>query len=96
MIAQKKRNILGENIPHHSLFILIGKEEQIRNGDVMYPFRQDSDILLFTEVSSPDIILVGIKKQENIEWILYSDPISESEKIWGTSRQNYDEIREAS
>lgn len=96
IIAQKKRNILGENIPHQSLFILIGKKEQIRNGDVIHSFRQDSDILLLTEVSSPDIVLVGIKKKENIEWILYSDPISESEKIWGTSRQNYDEIREAS
>jgi hypothetical protein len=48
MIADKKRKILEEMICENSLLIMIGKSEQIRNGDVNYPFRQDSDVLLLT------------------------------------------------
>lgn len=62
----------------------------------MYPFRQDSNILLLTRVNAPDVFLVWVKKQEKIEWILYSDPISENEKIWWTSRLSHNEIRKIS
>jgi hypothetical protein len=48
MIADKKRKILEAQICENSLLILIGKSEQIRNGDVFYPFRQDSDFLALT------------------------------------------------
>ncbi len=95
-IVQKKRKILEGNIPNNSILILVWKKEQIRNGDVMYPFRQDSNILLLTRVNSPDIFLVWVKKQEKTEWILYSDPISENEKIWWTSRLSHNEIRKIS
>ena len=48
MIAQEKRDKLIESIPDNSLIILVGKREQLRNGNVFYPFRQDSDFLLLT------------------------------------------------
>jgi Xaa-Pro aminopeptidase len=96
MIADKKRKILADNMCENSLLILYGNPEIIRNGDVYYLFRQSSDTLMLTEVSSPDIILVGVKKRGEISWTIYSDPISDHEKIWGTSRMDHPEICEKS
>lgn len=89
MIAQEKRDKLIKSIPNSSLILLVGKSEQIRNGDVFYPFRQDSDFLLLTGQSIPDLILIGIKKDDEFEWRLYSEHITEREKIWGTSRLSH-------
>jgi Xaa-Pro aminopeptidase len=96
MIADKKRKILADNICENSLLILSGNHEIIRNGDVYYSFRQSSDMLMLTGVSSPDIVLLGMKKNIKVEWIIYSDPISGHEKIWGTSRLDHAEIIEKS
>jgi Xaa-Pro aminopeptidase len=62
MIADKKRKILEKNMEENSLFFLCGNSEILRNGDVHYPFRQHSDMLLLTGLSSPDIFLVGVKQ----------------------------------
>lgn len=62
MIAQKKRNLLAGNLLDNSLVLIAGRSEVIRNGDVMYPFRQDSDFLLLTGLDVPDLILVGQKE----------------------------------
>ena len=66
MIARKKRDIFVKNIPNVSLVLLMGKEEQTRNGDVYYPFRQDSDFLLLTGLDIPDLLLVGFKESGNM------------------------------
>ena len=92
MIAQEKRDKLIESIPDNSLIILVGKREQLRNGDVFYPFRQDSDFLLLTWLNIPDLIVIGIKKNKWSEWRLYSESITEREKIWWTSRLSGSEL----
>ena len=93
MIADKKRKILEEHICENSLLILISKSEQIRNGDVYYPFRQDSDMLMLTGAHVPDIRLVGYKKDGNMTWTIYSDEITERERVWGTSRISHVDLR---
>jgi Xaa-Pro aminopeptidase len=80
----------------NSLLILSGNSEIIRNGDVYYPFRQNSDFLLLTGLNIPCLTLIGIKKSDQTEWIIYSDPISDHEKIWGTGRIEHTEIAEKS
>ncbi len=93
MIADKKRKILETEICENSLLIMVGKTEQIRNGDVFYPFRQDSDFLLLTGLDIPELVLIGIKKNNEFEWRLYSESITEKEKIWGTSRLPHESLR---
>ncbi len=92
MIAQEKRDKLAKTLPDNSLILIVGKSEQIRNGDVFYPFRQDSDFLLLTGLNIPDLILIGMKKNDQVEWILYSELITQREKIWGTSRLSHAEL----
>ncbi len=57
MISLGKRNLLEKALKDDSFFLLFGNTEKRRNGDVFYPFRQDSDMLLLTEVASPGIVL---------------------------------------
>lgn len=94
MIADKKRKILEKDLGENSLLLLLGKGEVLRNGDVHYPFRQDSDFLLLTGAHIPDLRLICVKKCGETTWILYSDEITESEKIWGTSRLSHMELME--
>lgn len=96
MIAHDKRRILAETLPDKSLVILVGQSERLRNGDVHFPFRQDSDVLLLTGLDVPDIILVWERTETEMLWRLYSDPISDTEQIWWTSRLGHDELSEMS
>lgn len=80
----------------NSLIILVGKSETLRNGDVYYPFRQDSDFLLLTGLNVPDLVLLWSKKLGKMTWILYSDPISDKERLWGTSRLDFEELSKKS
>lgn len=96
MIWNYKRKILESLIEEDSLIFLMGNKEILRNGDVSYDFRQSSNMLLLTEVSSPDIVLVWHKSEWIIEWVIFSDPITDREKLWWTSRWNENKIRETS
>lgn len=50
-------------LPENAFIELCGATEQLRNGDVYYPFRQDSDFLYLTGLSVPDLVLT-VKKSE--------------------------------
>ena len=69
-------------LPEDTLIILYGNSPIIRNSDVHYPFRQSSDFLYLTGISSPDLILTIL----NNEVILWRDPISEKDIIWGSDK----------
>jgi Xaa-Pro aminopeptidase len=96
MIADKKRKLLEKSMCENSLLIIAGRSELLRNGDVYYPFRQDSDFLMLTELNVPDLQLIARKENGKVEWILYSDPINEKEKLWGTSRLSYESLENRS
>lgn len=79
-------------IPDHSFVVLYGNNEIIRSGDVHYPFRQSSDFLYLTGISSPGIIL-------SIFWddiIIWREAISEKEKIWWHNKWNDVKITQVS
>ena len=92
MIAQDKRNLLTKSLSDDSMILIVGNKEVVRNGDVMYPFRQDSDFLLFTGLHIPDLILVGQKREWEMQWTLYSDSITPHENLWWTSRLSHREL----
>jgi Xaa-Pro aminopeptidase len=69
---------LISNIPPHSLLDIRGADMQIRNGDVHYLFRQDSDFLYITGLSVPGLRLTSLDG----EIILWREPITEMDQIW--------------
>lgn len=92
MIAQYKRNLLAETLLDKSLIIISWGRQVLRNGDVFYPFRQKSDFLLLTELHAPDLDLIGYKSWPETKWILYSDPITDAEILWWSSRLPYEDL----
>lgn len=63
-----------------AVLILPASEEQTRNRDCKFPFRQDSDFLYLTNFNEPSAILVlDGKKQQSV---LFSKPYDELHAIW--------------
>ena len=50
-------NSLISRLPSDSLTVIRGNDLVLRNGDVHYSFRQDSDFLCLTGVSVPGLVL---------------------------------------
>lgn len=65
-------------MPRHSLLDIQGGDLQIRNGDVHYPFRQNSDFLYLTGLSVPGLRLTSLDG----EMILWREPITDMDRIW--------------
>lgn len=75
-------------IPRNVLIEIYGASEKIRNGDVYYPFRQDSDFLYLTGLSIPGLILSVFWK----EVVLWREEITDHDRIWGTDKLSDQEI----
>ncbi len=92
MIAIHKRKLLEKLLYDDSFFLLPWNTLHRRNGDVNYPFRQKSHMLLLTEVESPDCILTCMKTDWICHWKIFSDPLTPHEKLWWTERMTHEEI----
>ena len=57
-IFSKRRQFLSEHLEENSVAILFGSEEIIRNGDVNYPFRQNSNFSYLTNFPESESIAV--------------------------------------
>ena len=77
-----------KELPWDVFVVFHGNSEILRNGDVHFPFRQDSDFLYLTGMSSPDIILT-IYWSELIFW---REPISEKDTLWWHSKYSDENI----
>ncbi len=79
-------------LPSDQLITISGATAQLRNGDVHYPFRQDSDFLYLTGLSVPGLVLTILSD----EIILWREPIIEMDVIWGSDKISDDEMRDIS
>jgi Xaa-Pro aminopeptidase len=75
-------------LPENAFIELCGATEQLRNGDVHYPFRQDSDFLYLTGLSVPDLVITIFQKTV----ILWRPPINDHDILWGSEKLADDEI----
>ncbi len=78
----KRRARIFEKLEVGSIAVLPAADEQHRNGDVSYPFRQDSDFYYLTGFSEPGAVLVLIKTAKENRFILFCEPFSEAKAIW--------------
>ncbi len=77
--AQRRRQLLAQLQPG-SVVILASGREQVRNNDVMFPFRQNSDFHYLTGFPEDESLLVlrrGIDKDEMILFCKVPDPALE-------------------
>ena len=78
---KKRRKQLQMSLPNDAIAIIPGASEQIRNHDVHYPFRQNSDFLYLTGFSEADAVLLITGGDEG-QSILFCQPFSLEKEIY--------------
>ncbi|PCJ21565.1 MAG: Xaa-Pro aminopeptidase [Candidatus Cloacimonadota bacterium] len=71
-------------------FVLVGATLQVRNSDVDFPFRQNSDMRYLCGFEEPDSILILSKKGDIIESALIVLPSDKVSEIWHGKRFGVD------
>lgn len=69
--------MMGEN----SIAILPTANEQVRNRDVLFPFRPDSDFFYLTGFSEPEAVMVLLPNRKQGEFLMFcreKDPVKET------------------
>ncbi len=78
-----RRNLLLRKIPASSILILPGGRSKIRNQDVEYPFRQESNFYYLTGFVEPEAVLVLTKNQSGDgAFILFCEDNDPKTAIW--------------
>ena len=65
-----------------SIAIVPGANPKIRNGDVQYPFRQDSDFRYLTGFDEPNAVFVLIPGREHGETLLFCRERDNEHERW--------------
>lgn len=86
---QDNRQKLMALLPDNSAVIVPSGEEKIRNRDVEFPFRAESDFIYLTGFEEPDSVLVLLKK-ENVESCLFVRPKDLEQETWQGRRLGVD------
>lgn len=91
--AQRRKNLL-KKIDSNSLVILPSAKEVRRNGDAVYPFRQNSDFYYLTGFNEPDAVLVLAPHHQDGEYILFNRVRDKEHEIWDGPRAGQEGARE--
>jgi Xaa-Pro aminopeptidase len=78
---RRRRQLMGMMGPG-SIAILPTGTEQVRNRDVHYPFRPDSDFHYLTGFDEPDAVLVLLPGRSRGEYILFCREKDPAKEIW--------------
>ena len=84
----KSRRInLAAQLPNNSIAILNSAQTKIRNGDVEFAFRQNSDFYYLTGFREPEAVMVLIKdKESKVKYILFNRANNPDAEIWNGKR----------
>jgi len=78
----KRRMQLMRMAGEGSIIIVCAAPERIRNNDVHYPYRQDSDFLYLTGFREPEALLVMIPDKEGGQSILFCRDRDPEREMW--------------
>ena len=79
--AHQQRQTLFNQLPDNSAVLVSSGHEKIRNRDVEYPFRADSDFSFLTGFYEPDSVLLLVKKQQN-QSVIFVRPKDTEQETW--------------
>lgn len=78
----KRRNLLMEIAGQDAVIIVRSAAAKIRNNDVYYPYRQDSDFLYLSGFSEPDAMIVLLPGDERGASILFCRERDQHREMW--------------
>jgi Xaa-Pro aminopeptidase len=79
---KKRRKQLMQRIGKGNIALLGSSSTKVRNRDVHYPYRQDSDFYYLTGFSEPDALAVFIPGREQGEYILFCREFDVTKALW--------------
>lgn len=79
---QQRRQQLLSHIKSDELIVLMAAPEYLRNGDVHYPYRQNSDFYYLTGFPEPDAIVLLIPDNKKGKFILFNRAEDSAAAIW--------------
>lgn len=83
---QHRRQQLLSHIKSGELIVLISAPEYLRNGDVLYPYRQNSDFYYLTAFPEPEAIALLIADGKKGKFILFNRAEDAAAAIWNGER----------
>tara|TARA_B100001996_G_scaffold151676_1_gene115394 strand:+ start:1645 stop:2943 length:1299 start_codon:yes stop_codon:yes gene_type:complete len=81
-VFAKRRNKLGKSMDNNSLSVIESASEKIRNNDVFFPFRQDSNFFYLTGYNEPHAILLVYKHKRKIYSHFFSKKPNKLDEVW--------------
>ncbi len=81
LFVERRQALLGR-LPAGSLALIPGAALKVRNRDVEYPFRQDSDFYYLTGFSEPDALLLLLPGRAEGETVLFCQPRDPEQEVW--------------
>ncbi|KAF3978106.1 MAG: Xaa-Pro aminopeptidase [Methylococcales symbiont of Iophon sp. n. MRB-2018] len=79
---KKRRKTLMQQIGEGSIALIASASSHIRNRDVEFPFRQDSDFYYLTGFNEADSLAVFIPGREQGEYILFCQEYDKKKALW--------------
>lgn len=91
LFIQRRQQVL-EAMAEDTVMMIASGAEQIRNRDVEYPFRADSDFQYLTGFEEPDAVLVLLKKSDapDVRCLIFLRPKDAEKEIWQGRRLGVD------
>lgn len=83
--ARRRRDLMAQMEPD-SIAIVPAALEKIRNRDVEFPFRQDSDFYYLTGFAEPDAVLVLLPGREHGEVVVFCRERDPTMELWNGYR----------
>lgn len=80
-LKQRRRQLMAA-VDKDAVIILISAPESLRNGDVYYPYRQDSDFYYLTAFPEPNAIALLLPDSQGGKFILFNRLNDATEAVW--------------
>jgi Xaa-Pro aminopeptidase len=81
-IFKRRRSKFAEKMVPGSVAVLAAAPVRIRNGDVEYEYRQDSDFYYLTGFEEPDSLCVLTKDDSEVQFTLFVRPRDPEKEAW--------------
>jgi Xaa-Pro aminopeptidase len=78
----RRRKHLMRAMERGSIAVIPAAPEKLRNRDVYYPYRQDSDFLYLTGFNEPEAVIVLVPEREQGEFILFCRERDPKRALW--------------
>src|ERR1700733_5483700 len=82
----RRRRALLKQMGRDSIAILPAAPVRLRNNDVEYPYRQDSDFQYLTGFNEPEAVAVLVPGRTQAEYILFVRERNREREIWDGER----------